>query len=268
MATSQVECVISQHPWLENDCIFSDIILPANTHMEVDDIVTNIRQGTQFSDVMLCDKAVEPIGESKSDFEIVLEIAKKLGLEEEVSLGLTTADIQRQVYGYMSLEQFISWEEFQEKKYYLYSAAKDWEEGPAGFRKFYEEPEKYGLGTPSKKLEFYSERLAQHFPDDKERPPSPQWIEKSEMHDERLSSPRAKLYPLLLMSNHGRWRVHAQCDDITWTREAPTCKVTGPDGYKYEPIWIHPPKRQSGGSSTGRSSRSSMNAASCWAARM
>ena len=59
------------------------------------------------------------------------------------------------------------------------------------------------------------------------------------MHDERISSPRAKNYPLLLMSNHGRWRVHSQCDDITWTREAPTCKITGPDGYKYEPIWIH-----------------------------
>jgi anaerobic selenocysteine-containing dehydrogenase len=42
------------------------------------------------------------------------------------------------------------------------------------------------------------------------------------------------------MSNHGRWRVHAQCDDISWTREAPTCKVTGPDGYKYEPLWINP----------------------------
>ena len=59
------------------------------------------------------------------------------------------------------------------------------------------------------------------------------------MHDERLSSPRAKDYTLLLMSNHGRWRVHAQCDDITWTREAPTMKVLGADGYKYEPIWIH-----------------------------
>ena len=43
-----------------------------------------------------------------------------------------------------------------------------------------------------------------------------------------------------MMSNHGRWRVHAQCDDISWTREAPTCKVTGPDGYKYEPCWINP----------------------------
>src|SRR4030067_299807 len=42
------------------------------------------------------------------------------------------------------------------------------------------------------------------------------------------------------MSNHGRWRVHANCDDISWTREAPTCKVEGYDGYKYEPLWINP----------------------------
>ncbi|MDD5702682.1 MAG: molybdopterin dinucleotide binding domain-containing protein, partial [Dehalococcoidales bacterium] len=83
-------------------------------------------------------------------------------------------------------------------------------------------------------------RLAKHFPDDKERPPYPQWIEKSEMHDERLSGSRAKMFSLLLMSNHGRWRVHAQCDDISWTREAPTCKVKGWDGYLYEPCWIHP----------------------------
>ena len=43
-----------------------------------------------------------------------------------------------------------------------------------------------------------------------------------------------------MMSNHGRWRVHAQADDISWTREAPTCKVKGWDGYLYEPLWINP----------------------------
>jgi trimethylamine-N-oxide reductase (cytochrome c) len=42
------------------------------------------------------------------------------------------------------------------------------------------------------------------------------------------------------MSNHGRWRMHAQGDDISWTRELQTGKVTGPDGYKYEPLWINP----------------------------
>ncbi len=118
-----MECIVAQHPWLENDCLFSDIILPANTHMEVDDIVTNIRQGTQIPNVMLCEKAVEPIGESKSDYEIVLEIAKKLGYEEEVSEGLTTADMQKKVFGYMGLERWLTWEEFKEKKYYLYQVA-------------------------------------------------------------------------------------------------------------------------------------------------
>ena len=48
------------------------------------------------------------------------------------------------------------------------------------------------------------------------------------------------MFPLLMMSNHGRWRVHAQCDDITWTREVMTCKVKGRDGYMYEPLWMNP----------------------------
>jgi trimethylamine-N-oxide reductase (cytochrome c) len=34
--------------------------------------------------------------------------------------------------------------------------------------------------------------------------------------------------------------MHAQCDDIPWSREIPTCKVKGWDGYLYEPVWIHP----------------------------
>ena len=48
------------------------------------------------------------------------------------------------------------------------------------------------------------------------------------------------MFPLLMVSNHGRWRVHSQCDDIAWTREALTCKVKGWDGYMYEPVWINP----------------------------
>jgi anaerobic selenocysteine-containing dehydrogenase len=133
-----------------------------------------------------------------------------------------------------------SWEEFQEKGYYMYPTAKEWEKDPAGFIKFYQDPEANPLPTPSGKLEFYSERLAKYFPDDEERPPIPKWIEKGITHDERLSGERARKYPLLLMSNHGRWRTHAQCDDISWTREAPTMKVKGPDGYMYEPLWLNP----------------------------
>ena len=42
------------------------------------------------------------------------------------------------------------------------------------------------------------------------------------------------------MSNHPRWGVHSQHDDITWLREIETCKVKGPDGYQYQPLWMNP----------------------------
>jgi trimethylamine-N-oxide reductase (cytochrome c) len=235
-----IDFVVAQHPWLENECIYADIILPANTTLEVEDIVTNTRQGPHFQSVAIQEQAITPIGESKSDYEIVLEIAKKLGMGEKFSEGKTTQDLEKDVFDTMEMGKMISWNEFMEKKYYVYPVAKDWENDIPGFRKFYEDPVKNPLPTPTGKLEFYSARLAQYFPDDKERPPSPKWIEKSETHDERISSERAAMFPLLCMSNHGRWRTHAQGDDISWTRETPTGKVLGSDGYRYEPVWINP----------------------------
>jgi trimethylamine-N-oxide reductase (cytochrome c) len=234
---------------LENDCLLADIILPANTTMEVEDIVTNIRQGPQFQSVAIHEQAIEPIGESKSDYEIVLEVARKLGLEDRFTEGKTTEDLQKQVFEDMELP--INWKEFKDKQYYVFPVAGDWEDDPPGFRKFYEDPERNPLPTASGKLEIYSERLAEHFPCDQERPPYPKWVDKGIMHDESLSSDRADMFPLLLVSNHSRWRVHSQADDISWTREALTCKVTGADGYKYEPVWIHPKDAEKRGIKTG-----------------
>jgi len=133
---------------------------------------------------------------------------------------------------------------------------------------FYKDPENHPLKTPSGKIEFYSQNLAKHFPDDKERPPVPHWIEKSETHDERISSERAKKYPLLIISNHGRWRVHSQHDDITWIREIHTCKVKGPDGYLYEPIWLNPRDAEKRGIKDGEIVKVFNERASCSEALM
>jgi len=43
-----------------------------------------------------------------------------------------------------------------------------------------------------------------------------------------------------VVSNHPRWGVHSQHDDITWLREIETCKVRGADGYQYQPLWMNP----------------------------
>ena len=85
----------------------------------------------------------------------------------------------KHTYENLGLPEFISWEDFNEKQYVIFPTAEDWEKDPPGFRKFYDDPVKNPLPTPSGKLEFYSARLAQHFPDDTERPPIPKWIEKS-----------------------------------------------------------------------------------------
>jgi molybdopterin guanine dinucleotide-containing S/N-oxide reductase-like protein len=247
----KIECIVAQHPWLENDVLFSDIILPVTTTLEVDDIMPCIRQGCHFQSLLLMRKAIEGIGEAKSDFEAVCEVAKKLGMYEEVTAGATVEELQKAVFDGMGFNNFVSWDEFKEKDYYVIPVDPDWDKDPAGFRKFHEDPEASPLPTPSGKLEFYSERLAKYFPDDKERPPIPKWIEKGKSHDERLSSQRAKKYPLLIVSNHSRWRVHAQCDDISWTREAPTCKVKGWDGYMYEAVWIHPSDAEKRGIKNG-----------------
>jgi len=236
----KIECIVAQHAWLENDCLFSDIILPTNTTLEVEDLVENIRQGMHFQSIGLQKHAIDPIGESMSDYEVVLEVAKKMGKYEEVTEGQTNEELMKAIFDSMSLTKYLSWEEFEQKSVFVYPIAEDWEQDPAGLIKFYKDPEANPLSTPSGKLEFYSERLAKHFPDDKQRPPIPKWIESSEDHDERVAGERAKKYPILVMSNHGKWRVHSQCDDITWTREIQTCKVKGPDGYMYEPIWINP----------------------------
>jgi molybdopterin guanine dinucleotide-containing S/N-oxide reductase-like protein len=236
----KIEFILMQHPWMENDCFMADIILPISTIYEMDDIITNSAQGVQFNNILLQEQAIQPVGESKSDYEAVLEIAKKMGKYEEITEGKSIEEWIKYAYEGLGLPELIDWEEFKKKQYYVFPTAPDWEDDPPGLRKFYENPKKYPLDTPSGKLEIYSERLAKNFPDDKERGPFPKWIEKSETHDERISSKRAAKYPLLMMSNHGRWRVHAQCDDISWTRECFTCKVKGPDGYMYEPLWIHP----------------------------
>jgi anaerobic selenocysteine-containing dehydrogenase len=236
----KIETIVVQHPWLENDTVFADIILPINTKLEEKDIAMLIAGASPFRGLAIEEKAIAPIGESLSDYEAVGEVAKKMGLYDEYTDHMTVDEKIKLGFKITGLEKLISWEKFQEKSFFIIPTAGDWEKTPAGLRKFYEDPEKYPLETPTGKLEFYSERLAKAFPNDQERPPIPKWIENGPTHDERLSSPRAKKYPFLMVSNHPRWRTHAQDDDITWLREIPTCKVKGYDGYGYEPVWIHP----------------------------
>ncbi len=239
LRSPKIEFVLAQHPWFENDCLLADLVLPSLTIMECDDIGVE-SMGAQFCLVFPEPRAIDPRGESKSDYEIVCAIAEKFGLLEEYTEGKSVEDWIKVGYETCGAAEDISWEELQEKGYYVVPPDENWEKNKPGLLDFYQDPDNHPLSTPSGKIEFYSQRLATHFPDDKERPPVPHWIPYGDYHQESLLCDRAKQYPLLVVTNHPRWRVHSQHDDMSWLREIHTCKVKGPDGYLYEPVWINP----------------------------
>ena len=143
-------------------------------------------------------------------------------------------------FGTSGVPEDLTFEEFKEKQSYVFPTREDWKDIPAGMREFHDDPEGHPLQTPSGKMEYYSTTLAHHFPNDKIRGPIPHWIDEGDGHQERQYLERGRKYPFLIVSNHPHFRVHAQHDDVTWFREIETCKVTGPDGYKYEPVWVNP----------------------------
>jgi trimethylamine-N-oxide reductase (cytochrome c) len=235
----KIEFILAQHPWIENDCQFADIILPVTTKFENNDIGVD-HYTAEYGSVFYDAKCIEPRGESRSDYECVCAIAEKLGVLEELNHGKSVEDWIKIGFDTCGVDRLITWEEFKEKGHFVIPNAPDWETHEIALRGFADDPENNPLSTPTGKLEFFSQRLADHFPGDEERPPYPKWIERGESHDERLSGDRAKIYPLLVVSNHPRWRVHSQHDDMQWLREIETCKITGPDGYAYQTAWINP----------------------------
>ena len=245
-----IETIVAQHVWLENDCLFADIILPTSTGFETNDMSIDLHNGNYIM-AFLEKQCIEPVGESKSDWEAVAEVAKKLGMYEEFSGGLTEEEWIKKGFDGSGLEEAVSYEEFCEKEYFVVPTMEGWEDLPRGFELFYKDPENNPLKTPTGKLEFYSEALATNFPNDDERRPYPHYISVGETHQESRQHPRSNKYPFLLESNHPKWRVHANLDDVSWLREIETCKVVGPDGYQYEPAWLHPSDAEKLGVKTG-----------------
>ena len=237
----EIECVMAQHPWMENDCCFADLIFPVITKHEMSDIGYDGSSGT-FTSIYLETPCCAPIGESVSDFDVCVKIAEKIGPEyvRAYTGNLTEEDRVRFFYKASGTEEKVTWERFSKEKIYVIPCKEGAIDLPPGLRKFYENPGDNPLTTPTGLLEFSSTAIEQYMADDPERPPVPKWVEKSETHDERLTGDRAKDYTLLCMSNHGRWRMHAQCDDIIWNREVETMKIRASDGYQYEPCWMNP----------------------------
>jgi len=254
----KLEFVVNQDCWWHGETGFADIILPACTNLERSDISewsncggygAHGQSGCNHRVIVYMKKCIEPLWESRPDYDIFVELAERLGFKEEYTEGNSWEDWINKVYNASSLPEYISYEDFKKKGYFVVPFPKDYKATPT-LRWFYEGREcdtpdpnpKKGtekakeLGTYSGKIEFVSRSLTEHFPDDEERPPMPRYIPSWEGHTSEL----AKKYPLQLISPHPRFSFHTHHDISTpSTADIPGHRIFK-NGYPWQVIRIHP----------------------------
>ena len=192
----KLEFVVNQEIWWNTETGFADVILPACTNFERNDIGEWANSGGySHNSSEVCNhrmivyqkKCIEPLHESKSDYWILSQLAERLGFKEDFTEGNETEEGWiKKLFDASSMPEYISFEAFKEKGYFVVPIPEDYKSAPA-LRWFYEgrecdtgdnNPQKNTekakmLGTYSGKIEFVSESLKKHFPKDKERPPMP-----------------------------------------------------------------------------------------------
>jgi trimethylamine-N-oxide reductase (cytochrome c) len=228
--------VVNQSVWKEGETPFADIILPACTVFEKWDIgewynvgagyVHHMYSMNNHRVISMQHKCIEPLGESKSDYEIFLSIMERLGLGAVYSEGGTTElDWCKRVFDSSDLSKHISWRQFLKKGYYVVPAEAEQGRAPTANRWYYEgrkkdTPEPYplpsdyvggyleGLQTPSGKFEFVASTLKRI--DDPDRPPLNRYMPT---YEDPSREPELAGFTLKLLTPHTRYAFHVMGDD-------------------------------------------------------
>lgn len=261
--SENLEFVVNQSIWFEGEAKFADIILPACTSFERWDISEFANCGGYIQHsfnqcnhrvIVMQHKCIEPLGESKSDFQIFLEIAKRLGFSAMFSEGVTEFDWCKRLFDATDLPKVTSWKKFLKKGYYVVPAPEEALRPPVSFRSFaegrlkdtpeiaplpadYTEQVFKGLQTQSGKLEFVSSSLKRFDPDDPERPVMTKYIPSWEGHH---TAELYQKYPLQLITPHPRYSFHTMGDGKqTWINDIEDHRVRI-DGYYYWIVRMNP----------------------------
>lgn len=213
----------------------ADIVLPASMTFERNDIGYASREGQ----LVAMRKLQHPIGDALSDFDIFNGIARAMGKEETFSEGRTAEQWLKHMYAefHARVGQQIDLPDFEAF----------WEAGRLEIPQpveptimleaFRSDPEKHPLKTPSGRIELFSETIAGFGYED--CPGQATWMEPVEW----LGSDAASRFPLHLLSQEPRRRLHSQLDHSAYSREG---KIQG-----REPVLIDRADAQARGISEG-----------------
>ena len=255
----KLEFVVMQDCHWQSETRFGDIILPASTNFEHADISDWASPGGYGQDdtgsnhriIIYQKKCIEPLWESRPDWEIYKALAKRLGFLEEYTEGNSEEDWIKKVFNISSLPEYVSYEEFKKKGYFVVPLPEEYK--PTISNRWYYEgrpcdspynmnlrkgtDEAHLLATYSGKIEFVSQSLTKFDPNDEERPPMPRYIPSWEGHETKELTAK---YPLQMITPHVRFSYHTQHDNQNpWLSDIPQHRVKK-GGYAWWPIRIHP----------------------------
>ena len=232
--SDKIEFVVNQSIWLEGEARFADVILPACTNFERWDIAEFANCGGYIDKSYLQNnhrvihiqhKCIEPLGESRPDFEIFQALANKLGLWQVYSEGNSEYDWVKRYFSSTELGKRISWRRFLKKGYYVVPPLPENRRDPVALNWFARGekkdtpelaplPSEYygryneGLQTPSGKFEFEAQTLKRFDPHDKERMPICTYIHSWE----GIGSEKYEKYKLQFISPHSKYSFHTMGD--------------------------------------------------------
>jgi molybdopterin-containing oxidoreductase family molybdopterin binding subunit len=184
----RLEFVVTADMFMNASAQYSDIVLPACTQFEFTDLI--VPQPHCHTYMLLQQKVIEPLYESKPDLDILTELAKRMGLGEFFEKDAEGYIEQLLDSGHPSMQG---------------STLERLKKGPIPL------PEHRipAFNTPSGRFEFYSEKLKKFGQE------LPVYIEPLES----ARKPLAKKYPLTLLTTHSRFRAHSQFANIPWLKE-------------------------------------------------
>ena len=259
-----LEFVVAQSIWRENEAQFADVILPACTSLERWDISEWANCGgflhhgqnqVNHRMVILQHPCIEPLGESKSDYQIFLDILTRLGLGALFSEGgCSELDWCKRIFDSSDLPKVISWKEFRKKGYYVIDPGPRAAQSPVDMRWFAEGkakdvpepmplPGQYaqeflkGLSTQSGKFEFVATSLRRIEAADPDRPALNRYMQSWEGP---RTSELTRQFPLQLVTVHPRYSFHTYGDGKQSTVNEIGEHRIGVDGYRYWILRINP----------------------------
>ena len=225
-AWARPECVIVNEQVWTATARHADIVFPITTSLERNDVSFN----TFDHFVSPMPRALPPYAQSRNDYDVFSALAERLGFGARFTENRDEMEWVRYIYqcsreGAAAHDVTLpDFDDFWAGEHF--SIADQLPESTLIFEAFRDDPEAHPLGTPSGRIEIFSETIAGFNYDD--CPGHPVWLDKQEW----LGGERAAHYPLHLISNQPAPRLHSQLDFGEVSRES---KVK-----QREPLTLHP----------------------------